>query len=114
MTKHLFKIHIGLIIGFILTFLATFIVTIISSNFSQEKSPIPISLAFFFTYEYLIINFIKGDYLTKEHEKGEKISCSEYTRFSSYLYRRIIKIFLSICIIMIPIMWGLSIITYIG
>lgn len=68
--------------------------------------------ALLFTYEYFLINLVKGDYLTKEREEIEDKTYDEYMRFSSYCYRRVIKVFLAICIIMMPIMWGLCIMEF--
>ena len=112
MTKAQLKILIGSLIGFIIIFIAMFI--IVFSNTDNIIFPTFLPVAFFFTYEYLIINFVKGDYLTKEHEKMEKQTYDSYTCFSSYWYRRLIKFFLAVCIIMMPLMWGLTIVECAG
>ena len=112
MTKAQLKILIGSLLGFIIIFIAMFI--IVFSNTDNIIFPTFLPVAFFFTYEYLIINFVKGDYLTKEHEKMEEQTYDSYTRFSSYCYRRLIKLFLAVCIIMMPLMWGLTIVECAG
>ena len=112
MTKAQLKILIGSLIGFIIIFIAMFI--IVFSNTDNIIFPTFLPVAFFFTYEYLIINFVKGDYLTKEHEKMEEQTYDSYTCFSSYWYRRLIKFFLAVCIIMMPLMWGLTIVECAG
>ena len=113
MTKAQLKILISSLIGFIIIGIAMFI--IFFANIDNDPIfPTFLPIAFFFTYEYLIINFVKGDYLTKEHEKMEKQTYDSYTRFSSYWYRRLIKFFLAVCIIMMPLMWGLTIVECAG
>ena len=112
MTKAQLKILISSLIGFIIIFIAMFI--IVFSNTDNIIFPTFLPVAFFFTYEYLIINFVKGDYLTKEHEKMEEQTYDSYTCFSSYWYRRLIKFFLAVCIIMMPLMWGLTIVECAG
>ena len=112
MTKAQLKILIGSLLGFIIIFIAMFI--IVFSNTDNIIFPTFLPVAFFFTYEYLIINFVKGDYLTKEHEKMEEQTYDSYTCFSSYWYRRLIKFFLAVCIIMMPLMWGLTIVECAG
>ena len=112
MTKAQLKILISSLIGFIIIFIAMFI--IVFSNTDNIIFPTFLPVAFFFTYEYLIINFVKGDYLTKEHEKMEEQTYDSYTQFSSYCYRRLIKLFLAVCIIMMPLMWGLTIVECAG
>ena len=112
MTKAQLKILISSLIGFIIIFIAMFI--IVFSNTDNIIFPTFLPCAFFFTYEYLIINFVKGDYLTKEHEKMEEQTYDSYTQFSSYCYRRLIKLFLAVCIIMMPLMWGLTIVECAG
>ena len=68
MTKAQLKILIGSLLGYIIIVIAMFV--IFFANIDNDiVFPIFLPIAFFFTYEYLIINFVKGDYLTKEHEK---------------------------------------------
>ena len=113
MTKAQLKILIGSLLGYIIIVIAMFIIFFANID-SDIVFPTFLPVAFFFTYEYLIINFVKGDYLTKEHEKMEEQTYDSYTQFSSYCYRRLIKLFLAVCIIMMPLMWGLTIIQCAG
>ncbi len=110
MFKPQFKILTAFLLGLVLTFISIFIITFSNSNYDMPSSFTVFAL--FFTYEYFLINLVKGDYLTKEREEIEDKTYDEYMRFSSYCYRRVIKVFLAICIIMMPIMWGLSIMEF--
>lgn len=68
-------------------------------------------MALFFTYEYLIINFLKDDFLTKEFKERAKYEYSEDKYRSIVIYRGIIKFALCVCILLAPIMWAMAIIT---
>ena len=80
MTKAQLKILIGSLLGFIIIVIAMFIIFFANID-SDIVFPTFLTVAFFFTYEYLIINFVKGDYLTKEHEKMEEQTYDSYTQF---------------------------------
>lgn len=103
--KPMFKIHLGLILGFPVVFIAV----VITGFLSHNEMSVFLPPCYFFTYEYLIMEFLKGNYLSKEQEEFEDKTYEEFMRFSSYCYRRLLKVFRVICIIAIPIFWGLAV-----
>ncbi|MGN0456115.1 MAG: hypothetical protein ACI4F2_04600 [Acutalibacteraceae bacterium] len=105
--RKLWKIHIGLIIGFLISFISGLILIIAS----DKEITIFLPMALFFTYEYLIINFLKDDFLTKEFKERAKYEYSEDKYRSIVIYRGIVKFALCVCILLAPIMWGMAIIT---
>lgn len=105
--RKLWKIHIGLIIGFLISFISGLIMVIVSN----KEITIFLPIALFFTYEYLIINFLKDDFLTKEFKERAKYEYSEDKYRSIVIYRGIVKFALCVCILLAPIMWGMAIIT---
>lgn len=105
--RKLWKIHIGLIIGIFISFISGLILVIAS----DKEFTIFLPMALFFTYEYLIINFLKDDFLTKEFKERAKYEYSEDKYRSIVIYRGIIKFALCVCILLAPIMWGMAIIT---
>lgn len=105
--RKLWKIHIGLIIGFLISFISGLILVIAS----DKNLTIFLPMALFFTYEYLIINFLKDDFLTKEFKERAKYEYSEDKYRSIVIYRGIIKFALCVCILLAPIMWAMAIIT---
>ena len=100
--RKLWKIHIGLIIGFLISFISGLILVIAS----DKNLTIFLPMALFFTYEYLIRNF-----LTKEFKERAKYEYSEDKYRSIVIYRGIIKFALCVCILLAPIMWAMAIIT---
>lgn len=105
--RKLWKIHIGLLIGFFITFISVVIVTYASDKEINAFFPI----ALFLTYEFLIINFLKGDFLTEEFKERAKRELNEKDYFSISTYRGIIKFALGVCIIVAPIMCAMAILT---
>lgn len=103
----LWKIHIGLIIGFIITFLSVLFLVFAS----DKEFNVFIPMAMFLTYEYLIINSLKDDFLTKEFKERAKREYNDYNYRSIIIYRGVIRVALYVCIVLIPIMWAMAIIT---
>ena len=103
--RKLWKIHIGMIVGIFISFISIVIVSLASEKEMNVYFPIAILL----TYEFLIINFLKDDFLTKEYKEKAKLEFSEKQYPSFLIYRIIIKIFLAICILLTPIMWAMAI-----
>lgn len=100
--RKLWKIHIGIIVGFLIAFISTFILVVSSDKEINVFYP----MALFLTYEYLIINFLKGDFLTKEFKERAKVELSDYKYRSVVIYRGLIRFALGVCIILAPIMWA--------
>ncbi len=98
MTKPQKKLLFGFIAGLVLTYLSLAVFDCVNSDKGIWEFTIFTPLAVFFSYELMLLNLLKGDYLTQKHtKKSDKVlSC-------------ITKIFLGICILMLPLMWGLSI-----
>ncbi len=103
--RKLWKIHIGIIVGFIITFFSTLFLVFASS----KKINVFFPMALFFTYEYLIINFLKDDFLTKEFKEKAKNELNDYNYRSVVIYRGILSFVLCACIILAPIMWAMAI-----
>lgn len=68
-------------------------------------------IALFFTYEYLIINFLKDDFLTKEFKEKARRELNSHEYSYVVIYRGIIYFLLCGCIILAPIMWVMAIVT---
>ena len=105
--RKLWKIHIGLIISFIITFFSTMFLVI----FSNEEINAYYPLALFLTYTYLITNFLKDDFLSKEFKEKAKLELNSHDYISVIIYRGIIYFVSSVCIIIAPLMWAMAIIT---
>ena len=83
----LMKIHIGLIIGIVMTFVSLLILII---NFNIKVN-IFVPFALLLTYEYLIISFLKDNFLTDDFKS------------------KTIYFIQAVCIILAPVMWMLVI-----
>lgn len=105
--RKLWKIHIGLIVGFFITFVSIVIIGLASGNEINVYFP----MALFLTYEYLIINLLKDDFLTKEFKEKAKREFSDNDYRSVSIYRGIIKFALGVCVVLAPIMWAMAIVT---
>ena len=104
--RKLWKIHIGLIISFIITFFSTMFLVI----FSNEEINAYYPLALLLTYTYLITNFLKDDFLSKEFKEKAKLELNSHDYISVIIYRGIIYFVSSVCIIIAPLMWAMAII----
>ena len=105
--RKLWKIHIGLIISFIIAFFSNLCLVI----FSNEEINAYYLIALLLTYMYLIINFLKDDFLSKEFKEKAKLELNYHDYISVIIYRGIIYFVLSVCIIIAPLMWAMAIIT---
>lgn len=105
--RKLWKIHIGIIVGFVISFISIVIVTYASNKEINAYFPGALLL----TYEFLIINFLKDDFLTEEFKERAERELSEKDYFSISIYRGIIKFALGVCIIVAPILWAMAIVT---
>ena len=105
--RKLWKIHIGLIISFIIAFFSNLCLVI----FSNEEINAYYGIALLLTYMYLIINFLKDDFLSKEFKEKAKLELNSHDYISVIIYRGIIYFVLSVCIIIAPLMWAMAIIT---
>lgn len=105
--RKLWKIHIGLIISFIIAFFSNLCLVI----FSNEEINAYYLIALLLTYMYLIINFLKDDFLSKEFKEKAKLELNSHDYISVIIYRGIIYFVLSVCIIIAPLMWAMAIIT---
>ncbi|MGN0490320.1 hypothetical protein [Ruminococcus sp.] len=105
--RKLWKIHIGILIGFFITFISVVIVTCASDKEINAYFPVALLL----TYEFLIINFLKDDFLTEEFKERAKRELSEKEYSGISIYRGIIKFVFGVCIIVAPIMWAMAILT---
>lgn len=108
--KTVWRVHFGAIIGFLITFISAFTVTIISIMNNLGEVPAIIPADIFVTVEYIIINQLKGDLLSKEYKEKCKKELSEYQYTSAMLFRVWIRIALSILIFAIPTLWAMTII----
>lgn len=104
--RKLWKIHIGLIISFIITFFSTMFLVIFSNKEINAYYP----LALLLTYTYLITNFLKDDFLSKEFKEKAKLELNSHDYISVIIYRGIIYFVSSVCIIIAPLMWAMAII----
>lgn len=104
--RKLWKIHIGLIISFIITFFSTMFLVF----FSNEEINAYYPLALLLTYTYLITNFLKDDFLSKEFKEKAKLELNSHDYMSVIIYRGIIYFVSSVCIIIAPLMWAMAII----
>ena len=105
--RKLWKIHIGLIISFIIAFFSNLCLVI----FSNEEINAYYLIALLLTYMYLIINFLKDDFLSKEFKEKAKLELNSHDYISVIIYRGIIYFVSSVCIIIAPLMWAMAIIT---
>lgn len=105
--RKLWKIHIGLITCFLITFISVMFLVFASNKEINVYYPI----ALFLTYMYLIINFLKDDFLTKEFKEKAKIELNARDYSNVVIYRGIIYFILCVCIILAPVMWVMAIIT---
>ncbi len=105
--RKLWKIHIGLVIGFLVAFLSVLFLVVVSDKRFNAFIP----MAVFLTCEYLIINFLKDDFLTKEFKEKAKREFNDYNYRSIVIYRGVLKFALGACIVLIPIMWAMAFIT---
>ena len=105
--RKLWKIHIGLIISFFISFFSNLCLVI----FSNEEINAYYLIALLLTYMYLIINFLKDDFLSKEFKEKAKLELNSHDYISVIIYRGIIYFVLSVCIIIAPLMWAMAIIT---
>ena len=103
----LWKIHIGLIISFIIAFFPNLCLVI----FSNEEINAYYLIALLLTYMYLIINFLKDDFLSKEFKEKAKLELNSHDYINVMIYRGIIYFVSSVCIIIAPLMWAMAIIT---
>ena len=103
--RKLWKIHIGMLVGFFITFISIIIVTFATDREINAYFPV----ALFLTYEYLIINFLKGDFFTEDFKERAKREFSEKDYSGILIYRGIIRFVLGVCIIVAPIMWTMAI-----
>ena len=101
----LMKIHIGLIIGIVMTFVSLLILII---NFNIKVN-IFVPFALLLTYEYLIISFLKDNFLTADFKSKTIKDLSEYNFRRVNIYRKIIYFIQAVCIILAPVMWMLVI-----
>ena len=104
--RKLWKIHIGLIISFIITFFSIMFLVFFSNEEINAYYPIALLL----TYMYLIINFLKDDFLTKEFKEKAKLELNSHDYVNVMIYRGIIYFVSSVCIIIVPLMWAMAII----
>ena len=91
----LMKIHIGLIIGIVMTFVSLLILII---NFNIKVNIF-----------YLIISFLKDNFLTDDFKSKTIKDLSEYNFRRVNIYRKIIYFIQAVCIILAPVMWMLVI-----
>lgn len=105
--RKLWKIHIGLIISFFIAFFSNLCLVI----FSNEKINAYYPIALLLTYMYLIINFLKDDFLSKEFKEKAKLELNSHDYINVMIYRGIIYFVSSACIIIAPLMWAMAIIT---
>lgn len=105
--RKLWKIHIGLIISFIIAFFSNLCLVI----FSNEEINAYYLIALLLTYMYLIINFLKDDFLSKEFKEKAKLELNSHDYINVMIYRGIIYFVSSVCIIIAPLMWAMAIIT---
>lgn len=104
--RKLWKIHIGLIISFIIAFFSNLCLVIFSNEEINAYYPIALLL----TYMYLIINFLKDDFLSKEFKEKAKLELNSHDYINVMIYRGIIYFVSSVCIIIAPLMWAMAII----
>ena len=104
--RKLWKIHIGLIISFFIAFFSNLFLVI----FSNEEINAYYPLALLLTYTYLITNFLKDDFLTKEFKEKAKLELNSHDYINVMIYRGIIYFVSSVCIIIAPLMWAMAII----
>ena len=104
--RKLWKIHIGLIISFIIAFFSNLCLVI----FSNEEINAYYLIALLLTYMYLIINYLKDDFLSKEFKEKAKLELNSHDYISVIIYRGIIYFVSSVCIIIAPLMWAMAII----
>lgn len=81
--RKLWKIHIGLIISFIIAFFSNLCLVI----FSNEEINAYYLIALLLTYMYLIINFLKDDFLSKEFKEKAKLELNSHDYISVIIYR---------------------------
>lgn len=105
--RKLWKIHIGLIISFFIAFFSNLCLVIFSNEEINAYYPIALLL----TYMYLIINFLKDDFLSKEFKEKAKLELNSHDYINVMIYRGIIYFVSSVCIIIAPLMWAMAIIT---
>ena len=105
--RKLWKIHIGLIISFIIAFFSNLFLVI----FSNKEINAYYLIALLLTYTYLIINFLKDDFLSKEFKEKAKLELNSHDYINVMIYRGIIYFVSSACIIIAPLMWAMAIIT---
>lgn len=98
MTKPQKKLIFGFVAGLVLTYLSLAVFDCVNSDKGIGEFSVFTLLAVFFSYELMLLNLLKGDYLTQKHTKNIDKALSI-----------IVKLFLGLCIIMLPLMWGLSI-----
>ena len=79
--RKLWKIHIGLIISFFISFFSTMFLVF----FSNEKINAYYGIALLLTYMYLIINFLKDDFLSKEFKEKAKLELNSHNYCPSYV-----------------------------
>lgn len=109
MNKYIIRIMLGMFAGVLLFVISTMILVYATINAKIGRISVFLPFALFFTYEYLIINFLKGDLFSEERKNKDKNELTPYMYFSISSFRFVVKVFQGICIVVTPILWGLSI-----